>query len=166
MLQWVFDQQWTERSCTENGGAVEQRWPESRFKMPRVAHELPPVHRGVVDGVVFLLVGGAFVVQSRRAFLTRPNCRHPWGKKSWGGVRESNQSGRRFETLHCSRADFSTTSCRAQHISIYFKERGSAHIQIPACPSSITRINQIMKSSSNLLPPYSCQIQNHEIRAL
>lgn len=59
-------------------------WPESRLQVPRVAHELPPVHRGVVDAVVLVFIRGAFIVQGGGALLAGPRCEHPRGKKSWG----------------------------------------------------------------------------------
>lgn len=49
--------------------------------MPGVAHELPPVHRGVVDAVVLVSVGGALVVQGGGALLTLPGYKHPRGEK-------------------------------------------------------------------------------------
>lgn len=59
-------------------------WPESRLQVPGVAHELPPVHRGVVDAVVLVFIHGAFIVQGGGALLAGPRCEHPRGKKSWG----------------------------------------------------------------------------------
>lgn len=58
-------------------------WPESRLQVPGVAHELPPVHRGVVDAVVLVFIRGAFIVQGGGALLAGPRCEHPRGKKSW-----------------------------------------------------------------------------------
>lgn len=55
--------------------------PECGLQVPGVAHELPPVHGGVVDAVVLVLVGVVVVVQSSRAFLTRPSRVHPRGEK-------------------------------------------------------------------------------------
>lgn len=49
--------------------------------MPGVAHELPPVHRGVVDAVVLVFVRRAVVVQRGGALLTLSGREHPRGKK-------------------------------------------------------------------------------------
>lgn len=68
-------------------GAEEHSPPERRLQVPGVAHELPPVHCGVVDAVVhvlvlvFVLVRGAFVMQGRGALLARASRKHPRGKK-------------------------------------------------------------------------------------
>lgn len=56
--------------------------------MPGVAHELPPVHRGVVDAVVLVSVGGALVVQGGGALLTLPGNKHPRGEKGCGRERK------------------------------------------------------------------------------
>ncbi len=72
--------------------AVEWSWPESRLQVPGVAHELPPVHCGVVDTIilvlvlVLVLVRGAFIMQGCGALLARPSRKHPRGKQGWGRV--------------------------------------------------------------------------------
>lgn len=50
--------------------------------MPGVAHELPPVHRGVVDALLLVLLRGAAVVLRRGALLARPGGKQARGEKS------------------------------------------------------------------------------------
>lgn len=52
--------------------------------MPGVAHELPPVHRRVVDAVVLVSVRRAVVVQGGGALLTLSGREHPRGEKCCG----------------------------------------------------------------------------------
>lgn len=53
--------------------AVKAWRPQGGLQVPGVAHELPPVHGGVVDALLLVLVAGAVVVGGRRALLTGPS---------------------------------------------------------------------------------------------
>lgn len=115
---------------------VVHSWPERWLQVPSVAHELPPVHRGVVGAVVFLLVCGAVLVLSRGALLAWPSGKHSWGEKRWG------QGGER---------GFKQTSrSRTQHILMIVPETSSPHIKSrtkltfkhPSSLFQLTRFNQ------------------------
>lgn len=58
-------------------------WPEGRLQVPRVTHELPPIHCGVVDALLFVLLRGAAVVLRRGALLARPGGKQARSEKSW-----------------------------------------------------------------------------------
>lgn len=82
----------------EHCAPAERRWPESRLQVPGVTHELPPVHRGVVDAVIFVLVCGALVMQGRGALLAWPSCEDPRGEEGWGHT--GRKEGSKVAALH------------------------------------------------------------------
>lgn len=90
-------------------------WPESRLQVPGVAHELPPVHRGVVDAVVLVFIRGAFIVQGGGALLAGPRCEHPRGKKSWGHRGREAIRSLLWNAPVFSFSTFVNNNIRAQH---------------------------------------------------
>lgn len=125
-------------------------WPEGGLQVPGVAHKLSPVHSGVVDAVILVLVCRAFIVQGRGALLAWPCRKHSRGKKCWG--HRADEVFSKELCFPCSTAHvFSLENGNhIQHPEVEHNTRSllslkavpafkslsgnSIHIQIPICP--------------------------------
>lgn len=141
----------------EHCAPAERRWPESRLQVPGVTHELPPVHRGVVDAVIFVLVCGALVMQGRGALLAWPSCEDPRGEEGWGHT--GRKEGSKVAALHAQLPQI----FHCTHLLVEHKLSDTpVHIQMTFCPTSMNQRDQKLLCS----PPFELHNQQSCHRVL
>lgn len=67
--------------------------PNSRFQVPGVAQEIPPVYSGVVHSILFLLFTGDVLRYGTGSLLSCPPCSGPGAMKSCGQGAQPGDNG-------------------------------------------------------------------------